>query len=107
MHECAVALSVHRNTKSDALVVTSGMVTKASETNTYGFGYGRGPIALMVRYDTRVRTPSPLLVGSQIMYFTNHIHYVYRCAFIQATVATSNWATRRHISREACSSMEE
>jgi len=55
MHECAVALSVHRNTQNNALVVTSGLVTSASETNTYGFGFGRGPIALMIRYDTRVR----------------------------------------------------
>lgn len=76
-HGCAVALSVHRNTMNNALVVTEGLVTKASDTAVYGFGFGRGPIALMIRYDTRVRTPPspsyPLLVHTHGNWLTTCI----------------------------------
>ena len=52
--ECGVALAVHRNTSSTGLVMTSGAVTTSSSTDVFGFGYGH-TMALMVRYDTRVR----------------------------------------------------
>jgi hypothetical protein len=55
IRSCATALSVHRNTLSDALVVTAGDVEPSSTTDTFGFGWGHGPITLLVRYDTRIR----------------------------------------------------
>jgi hypothetical protein len=51
---CAVALAVHRNRTHDGLIVTGGIEMPSSSTDTFGFGYGRGPFALIVRYDTRV-----------------------------------------------------
>ena len=47
-------MAVHRNASSTGLVVASGHETALSSTDTYGFGYGR-TVALLVRYDTRVR----------------------------------------------------
>lgn len=49
-----MALAVHRNVSSTGLVVASGHETPLSSTDTFGFGYGR-TVALLVRYDTRVR----------------------------------------------------
>jgi hypothetical protein len=46
---------MHRNVKSDALLFYAGHETGASTTDVFGFGYGKGPITLIVRYDTRVR----------------------------------------------------
>jgi hypothetical protein len=49
-----VALAVHRNATNNGLIVTAGHVHASSSTDTFGFGYGR-TMALIVRYDTRVR----------------------------------------------------
>lgn len=38
-------------------IVTAGHVHASSSTDTFGFGYGR-TMALMVRYDTRIRAHS-------------------------------------------------
>lgn len=45
---------MHRNSTNNGLIVTAGHVHASSSTDTFGFGYGR-TMALMVRYDTRVR----------------------------------------------------
>lgn len=52
--ECGVALAVHRNSTNNGLIVTSGTEHASSSTDTFGFGYGR-TMALMIRYDTRIR----------------------------------------------------
>lgn len=49
-----MALAVHRNASNNGLIVTAGTEHASSSTDTFGFGYGR-TMALMVRYDTRVR----------------------------------------------------
>ena len=55
MRECASAVAVHRNATNNGLVLTSGHETASSSTDVFGFGYGRGDITLIVRYDTRLR----------------------------------------------------
>lgn len=55
MRECATALAVHRNVLSTGLLIYSGAQLATSDTDVFGFGYGRGGITLIVRYDTRVR----------------------------------------------------
>ena len=55
IRSCATALSVHRNVLNNAVVVTAGAVEPLSTTDTFGFGWGHGPITLLVRFDTRMR----------------------------------------------------
>jgi hypothetical protein len=57
MKECASgnAIAVHRNVRSDALLMYTGTELSTSGTNVFGFGFGRGSLTLIVRYDTRVR----------------------------------------------------
>ena len=45
---------MHRNSTNNGLIVTPGNEHASSSTDTFGFGYGR-TMALMIRYDTRVR----------------------------------------------------
>ena len=57
MKECASgnAIVVHRNVRSDALLMYTSTELPTSGADLFGIGYGRGALTLIVRYDTRVR----------------------------------------------------